>query len=635
MGKKKGKPARGKLADKRVALVGDCTHRPTYMGWIVRAGGTLVDPETTVPDYLVAGRGRGGKPPAIVAEIQRRRPAVQVLDPGGFQRLLAPTGEELLAALRAGPLEPDQWEEIERLITCFPPILDLSGADFRGTCPRGARFGYAALDGCDFRSTDLSHARPGSMLRGLERVRFDGATLYAAQIYGADDCSFRNADLREASLDGQFERADFGSANLTGARVRGAAFVGCVFRGADLTRLDALGATFEGAVFTGATLRRAYLRAASLAGADLRDADLRDATLAGADLTGADVAGADFTGAVLAGAKTGGVDARKAKNFRPARTRAPGPDIRAFAAVASKTFESEAEIELGPGEYVRLTISCNHGRRYVPHVEVGSRYRCGDGESFSRLISQSVKEALIDLADRWPNATLLPASVRAGGSRTARGQKLRDLALAAWAEAFGLQLTGAEISGAATRSPGGFKPAPTVTPVTTGPAARRLPAVEPGSLDFTAFLGRLHARVEATRVRKALAMLKAERFQLFFEVAEDALVGVVKSQSNAELVYSCRLTAEGNFGCCTQNLRPCGGLAGKPCKHLLVLVVGLAKAGKLDPATADGWLAAGAERKPEVDKEAMSATFLRYKGAEAGEVDWRPTETIPEDFYAV
>jgi hypothetical protein len=31
----------------------------------------------------------------------------------------------------------------------------------------------------------------------------------------------------------------------------------------------------------------------------------------------------------------------------------------------------------------------------------------------------------------------------------------------------------------------------------------------------------------------------------------------------------------------------------------------------------------------------MSATFLRYKGAEAGEVDWRPTETIPEDYYTL
>ena len=31
----------------------------------------------------------------------------------------------------------------------------------------------------------------------------------------------------------------------------------------------------------------------------------------------------------------------------------------------------------------------------------------------------------------------------------------------------------------------------------------------------------------------------------------------------------------------------------------------------------------------------MSAIFLRYKGAEAGEIDWRPTETIPEDYYSL
>jgi hypothetical protein len=31
----------------------------------------------------------------------------------------------------------------------------------------------------------------------------------------------------------------------------------------------------------------------------------------------------------------------------------------------------------------------------------------------------------------------------------------------------------------------------------------------------------------------------------------------------------------------------------------------------------------------------MGEIFIKYKGAEAGEVDWRPTETMPEDYYAV
>ncbi len=161
------------------------------------------------------------------------------------------------------------------------------------------------------------------------------------------------------------------------------------------------------------------------------------------------------------------------------------------------------------------------------------------------------------------------------------------------------------------------------------------PPPKSGTLDFDSFLQQLNAKVELARMQKAGSMLKAERFQLFAEVKDDSLVGVVKSQSSKELVYSCRLTAHGAFGCCTQNLRPCGGLRGALCKHLLVLIVGLAKAGQIGSATVDHWIDLSRSHKPAIDEDAMSATFLRYKGAEAGEVDWRPTETIPEDFYAM
>ncbi len=161
------------------------------------------------------------------------------------------------------------------------------------------------------------------------------------------------------------------------------------------------------------------------------------------------------------------------------------------------------------------------------------------------------------------------------------------------------------------------------------------PPPKSGSLDFDAFLQQLNNKVELARMQKAGAMLKAERFQLFAEVKDDSLAGIVKSQTSKDLVYSCRLASDGTFGCCTQNLRPCGGLRGALCKHLLVLIVGLAKAGQLDSATVDHWIDLSKSQKPAIDEDAMSATFLRYKGAEAGEIDWRPTETIPEDFYAM
>jgi hypothetical protein len=202
----------------------------------------------------------------------------------------------------------------------------------------------------------------------------------------------------------------------------------------------------------------------------------------------------------------------------------------------------------------------------------------------------------------------------------------------------GAKLKGANFTnaryGARTIFPKGFVPPADMQWVGPPPDLSMAPA-GPGTLDFDTFYRRLVHKTDKARLGKAVAMLKAERFQLFSEVQEDALIGIVKSQPSRERVYSCRLAADGQFGCCTQNLRPCGGLQGAVCKHLLVLVVGLAKAGKIDPATVESWIDASTQKKPAIDRDSMSDTFLRYSGAEAGEVDWRPTETIPEDYYAL
>lgn len=159
-------------------------------------------------------------------------------------------------------------------------------------------------------------------------------------------------------------------------------------------------------------------------------------------------------------------------------------------------------------------------------------------------------------------------------------------------------------------------------------------AVIEGVDDFDSFMARFASGVDGERLKKSLKMLKADRFELFSEVTDDAIVGVVKSQTDASLVYSCRLTSQGEFCCCTQNLNPCGGLRGALCKHLMVLIIGMTKDGGLAPQSAATWAHASSRRKPVLDKDAMSETLLRYKGAEAGEIDWRPTETVPEDYYA-
>jgi hypothetical protein len=163
---------------------------------------------------------------------------------------------------------------------------------------------------------------------------------------------------------------------------------------------------------------------------------------------------------------------------------------------------------------------------------------------------------------------------------------------------------------------------PNVTPDIKKTAAQR---------DWEKFLVRLPDVVDSGKLSKALTMLRAERFQLFAEVQPESITGVVRSQSTAKRVYACRLESDGSYSCCTQNLIQCVVSSGSPCKHLLVLVLGLVKAGDVSTATALTWLDGSFGCKP--DKDVATATFLKYKGVETGAVDWRPTETIPEDFY--
>jgi len=170
--------------------------------------------------------------------------------------------------------------------------------------------------------------------------------------------------------------------------------------------------------------------------------------------------------------------------------------------------------------------------------------------------------------------------------------------------------------------------------VTSSSGAGAGESAAPKTVDLKGFIASLTATTDKARMDKATKMLKADRFQLFSEVSESQLTGVVKSQTDPDLVYACRLNSKGDFCCCTQNLNACGGLRGALCKHLLVLLVGLAQSGVLDPTAANTWAKESRNKKPKLDSEGMSATFIKYKGAQAGEIDWRPTETIPEDYYA-
>ncbi|MCX4247675.1 pentapeptide repeat-containing protein [Paraliomyxa miuraensis] len=151
--------------------------------------------------------------------------------------------------------------------------------------------------------------------------------------------------------------------------------------------------------------------------------------------------------------------------------------------------------------------------------------------------------------------------------------------------------------------------------------------------DLADFLARLKVTVGTSSYEKGKKLLKRSRFKLFHQVEDERMIAIVKSETDASLLYACILGDKG-YSCCTHNLNRCGGLSFGPCKHMMVMILGLAQAGEVDAEKVDAWVQASKKSGPRLDKDVAAEVFLRYKGAEAGEIDWRPTETVPEDFYA-
>ncbi|MCL4819297.1 MAG: hypothetical protein KJ067_09150 [Vicinamibacteria bacterium] len=154
--------------------------------------------------------------------------------------------------------------------------------------------------------------------------------------------------------------------------------------------------------------------------------------------------------------------------------------------------------------------------------------------------------------------------------------------------------------------------------------------------DVRALALHLRSLTDPKKVERGVQMLKQQSFHLYSEATPRSVGGIVKSQTLEDAFYACWIGDAGRFGCFDAGLQPCMGQGGgQICKHLVVLMLGLAAAGQLDPRHAFEWARIAADQWP-LDKSPEGAELLlRYRAAQAGEVDWRPTETLPEDYYAL
>jgi uncharacterized protein YjbI with pentapeptide repeats len=456
-----------KLAGKTVAFVGKFGYGgrdlDAMLALVAAEGGAVVEGEKTEPDYLVEGAGVGGNPPAAVAKIQKKFPQVQLVDQAGFYQLVNPTSEEFQKIMLSGPHGYEFWSAMQDRLSKGGITLDLRGTDFRNRTVVGTLY-KVCLDGCDFRGAKIT-----AYFDKVTGAKFDGATMDGGSFSNAEDCSLKNVTVNDPDWNrAEFVRCDFSGAKLNIQTCSYMAARGCSFKKADLSgsNLDDSkfdNADFSGAIlseaklencdFTGANLSkadlsRADLRNAKFGNADLRKAKFKDAILSGADLTGATIDGADFTGANVTGADLTGLDLSKTKNLEQKAARTPGPNMRELARVAmgSNQFKTSIELELSEDDYVILQPILYH---YGTQAHPGAGYNhCSPKGTLGRSAdAPSFEQSMLNLTDLWSRGTPKFDTVKVEAKQCLcpiRGKELRDLAIAAWHEACGLDVPSAE-----------------------------------------------------------------------------------------------------------------------------------------------------------------------------------------------
>lgn len=627
--------------------------------------GRLLDKFSSSIDYLILDDLSQNKTlQQKVATLNAKGASIQVLDFNQFEQQFQPTDDDLWAVIQDGKAEEQKaiFGGSNRYgVTVVPHLL--RHADLRGWNVAKVKFNNLSFQQCDF----------------------SNATLSTVEFQAFEDCDFTGAALTNVRFNDQVIRCNFASTQLTNVRFSGhrynhlrrygyvkipagvetgvsfvkAALNDCIFGSSEYEAADYAGAKisntnfyqcrFHEPLFARAKFENVSMVACKLTKADFTNADLTGTNLAFADLTGAIFHGANLQNVNLRGANLTDVDFSKAKNLNSEAktTAALGPALqeldqlhtqtkwmhlkfRVYWAGSSESKEvSIASDWLKHSRGVDSSVPGNPGLRsktggflfsdallYIGNsaglmqvdwdsIEV-TNYRCPlSNKALWALMVRGIGEAM-----RLAVPTDLDPNKAAAASKAKRtvAKKEREAA----------ELTAAKAKAAENKK-----------------VAKKIKKDVGYVNDVATFLKALELRIEKAKIDRATKMLKTSGYKLYHDVTNKLVRGIVKSRSNARLVNACQLSHDGEFSCGTQNLHPCGGLQGSICKHLLALIIGLVQAGELNPTTIDRWVAKSQHTKAKFDKEALAAIFVKYKGAEVGELDWRPIETLPEDYYAL
>ena len=673
------------LKGKKITLQGkfDRYERPSIEEMIRLQQGKLVDDLDKSVDYLVVSDMSSGMPAQRKAQsLNSKGASIKVLDIAGLDTIACPKVRDIIEIIRMGKSSGELLSKATCRLTYYRRHatrgnITITGESFDGLDLSGFRFESVYFDRCSFvgitgAKTKFSLATNCNFERAkvteaefwnVSGSQFSKSIAMGTEFHGVDGADFTEASLKKCRFlsfaptpwKGTLTKTTSAPAIFKRAILTESMFFRLNNPKSDFEEADLQSASFSHCDLQSTSFRRARLTSSQFSSGNFANCDFSDANAHDAifesDLTGSRFDGADLANADFSSAKTDRIDFSTAKNYSPSSstTSSAGPALTELDFVISQAkrvdFEFKVEQKEG-GELESAGINT-------------SRLKYGWGitaPGASRPIYQrnslKTSDAMLKLASRLRGWKVHYETLDVSSTKSPKsGKELREIVLNAISEAFAQPLPPAEELAKATKEwRDGINKA-----TSKEREARKLAkekeekakAAEKKKLakkiekevgkvtDVATFLKALELRVDVEKIKKATKMLRAERFQLFNDVTDTHLNGVVKSQTDADLVYACRIESDGKYACCTQNLNICGGLRGSICKHLLVLIIGLVQAGKLDPQTIDEWVAKSLDVKAELNKETMGEIFIRYKGAEAGEVDWRPTETMPEDYYAL
>ena len=428
-----------------------------YMRGVIDAvkaeGGKIVRQVTAKVDYVVIHHRSSRRLPEEkqADQLNAQGAAIQVVEPD--QLPLSFTDEEAAILIQSGQRGRERWRRRRGR-------NNLSGIDLRGADLHSFHLVDVRLDGADLRDCNLSDCH----FDDLKNVKLDNTNLHEAGFYNATGCSFKKADLTEADISHRTLTAcDFTGATLRQVSASELRAPQCIFRGAnlpeaelekaklkeadlaraDLSRAKLAGADLSDATLVDARLVAADLAGAKLAGADLTRADLTDAILVNADLTSAKLDGADFTGANLVGAKLPKTAVASAKGLEPDATAVVGkigPKIRELAKVAKQCRQPGRQLDT----WATIDLAKEPVTVRVTSWQFGNEAEI-EGQDWEHPDSWSFGACMIGVTRRFVKGRLRFDSVKVSCSKgPLKPAELKQLAVAAWAEAMGVTPPSAE-----------------------------------------------------------------------------------------------------------------------------------------------------------------------------------------------